>query len=731
MKITNDIIEIHGLKPEEYSKIKSLLNREPNYLELGIFSAMWNEHCSYKSSKVHLKKLPIKNKDVIQGPGENAGVIDIGDEDVIVFKIESHNHPSFIEPYQGAATGVGGILRDVFTMGARPIALLNSIHFGDPSNKKTKNLLNGVVSGIGGYGNCIGIPTVAGETKFNSTYNENILVNAMAVGLAKKNKIFYSKAKGVNKPVVYVGSKTGRDGIHGASMASAEFDENSEDKKPTVQVGDPFTEKLLMEACLELMKKDSIISIQDMGAAGLTSSSVEMAHKGNLGIELNLDKVPCREDNMSPYEMMLSESQERMLIILEDGKESEARDIFKKWDLDFVVIGKTTQSKNLSLKFKKEVVATIPIDALSSKAPLYEREWTKKKATKNKINLNDLKKIKFEEAFIKVISSPNHSNKKWVTEQYDQMVMGDTIERTGSNAAIIKIHNKEKAIAVTVDSSANYCKSHPLSGGKQIVCESWRNLISVGAKPIAITNCLNFGNPENPEVMGEFAENILGIKEACEFLDYPVVSGNVSFYNGTNKNNIFPTPVIGGVGLVRNLNKIQNHRFKKLDSQILVIGKTFGHIDQSDFINELYDLHDGMPPEVNLLNEKNNGNIIQYLIRSGNLNSVHDVSTGGIILALAEMSLSSQIGVKIHKPKKLSNIFEFFFGEDQSRYIIETDKTNLPKIEKVLRDNNIYFDNIGVTQKDYFELDKDLKISVKELYEINNKWYNDFNGFNS
>ncbi len=731
MKITKDIIEIHGLKPEEYSKIKSLLNREPNYLELGIFSAMWNEHCSYKSSKVHLKKLPIKNKDVIQGPGENAGVIDIGDEDAIVFKIESHNHPSFIEPYQGAATGVGGILRDVFTMGARPIALLNSIHFGDPSNKKTKNLLNGVVSGIGGYGNCIGIPTVAGETKFNSTYNENILVNAMAVGLAKKNKIFYSKAKGVNKPVVYVGSKTGRDGIHGASMASAEFDENSEDKKPTVQVGDPFTEKLLMEACLELMKKDSIISIQDMGAAGLTSSSVEMAHKGDLGIELNLDKVPCREDNMSPYEMMLSESQERMLIILEDGKESEARDIFKKWDLDFVVIGKTTQSKNLSLKFKKEVVATIPIDALSSKAPLYEREWTKKKATKNKINLNDLKKIKFEEAFIKVISSPNHSNKKWVTEQYDQMVMGDTIERTGSNAAIIKIHNKEKAIAVTVDSSANYCKSHPLSGGKQIVCESWRNLISVGAKPIAITNCLNFGNPENPEVMGEFAENILGIKEACEFLDYPVVSGNVSFYNGTNKNNIFPTPVIGGVGLVRNLNKIQNHRFKKLDSQILVIGKTFGHIDQSDFINELYDLHDGMPPEVNLLNEKNNGNIIQYLIRSGNLNSVHDVSTGGIILALAEMSLSSQIGVKIHKPKKLSNIFEFFFGEDQSRYIIEADKTNLPKIEKVLKDNNIYFDNIGVTQKDYFELDKDLKLSVKELYEINNKWYNDFNGFNS
>ena len=730
MKITKNIIESHGLKSDEYSKIKKLLDREPNYLELGIFSAMWNEHCSYKSSKIHLKKLPIKNKNVIQGPGENAGVIDIGDEDAIIFKIESHNHPSFIEPYQGAATGVGGILRDVFTMGARPIALLNSIHFGNPENKKTKNLLNGVVSGIGGYGNCIGIPTVAGETKFNKTYNENILVNAMAVGLANKNKIFYSKAQGINKAVVYVGSKTGRDGIHGASMASAEFDENSEDKKPTVQVGDPFTEKLLMEACLELMKKESIISIQDMGAAGLTSSSVEMAHKGDLGIELDLDKIPCREENMSPYEMMLSESQERMLIILEDGKENEARNIFKKWDLDFVVIGKTTETKNLSLKYNKEIVATIPIEALSSQAPLYERKWNKKKINKKKINLKELKKIKFDEAFIKILSSPNHSNKKWVTEQYDQMVMGDTIERSGTDAAIIKIHNKDKAIAVTVDSSANYCKSHPLSGGKQIVCESWRNLISVGAKPIAITNCLNFGNPENPEIMGEFAENILGIKEACEFLDYPVVSGNVSFYNGTNNNNIYPTPVIGGVGLIKNLKKIQNHKLKKTNSQIIIIGKTFGHIDQSVFINELYDLHYGMPPEVNLLNEKNNGNIVLKLITSGIINSIHDVSTGGIILALAEMSLSSQIGIKIQKPKKLSNIFEYFFGEDQSRYLLEIDKNNFSKVQKILKDNNIYFDIVGETQKDYFELDKDLKISVKELYEINNRWYNNFNGIN-
>ena len=728
MEITEDLILSHGLKLDEFSKIKNLLNREPNLLELGIFSAMWNEHCSYKSSKIHLKKLPVKNKNVIQGPGENAGVIDIGDDDAVVFKIESHNHPSFIEPYQGAATGVGGILRDVFTMGARPIALLNSLHFGEPKNNKTKNLLNGVVSGIGGYGNCIGIPTVAGETKFNKTYNENILVNAMAVGLADKNKIFYSKAKGINKSVVYVGSKTGRDGIHGASMASAEFDDNSEEKKPTVQVGDPFTEKLLMEACLELMKKNSIISIQDMGAAGLTSSSVEMAHKGDLGIELNLDKVPCREENMSPYEMMLSESQERMLIILEDGKKEEAEKIFEKWNLDFVVIGQTTKNKNLSLKFKDKIVATIPIDALSSKAPLYDRKWNKKKIEKKKINLKNFKKIKFDEAFLKILSSPNHSNKSWITEQYDQMVMGDTIERSGADAAIIKIHNKEKAIAVTVDSSANYCKSNPNDGGKQIVCENWRNLVSVGAKPVAITNCLNFGNPENPDIMGEFTESILGMKEACEFLDFPVVSGNVSFYNGTNKNNIFPTPVIGGVGLIKNIQNTQNHRFKKIDSKILLIGKTFGHLGQSAFLNDVFSLKEGAPPEVNLANEKNNGETILKLINKKLVNSVHDVSTGGLILSLAEMSISSMIGLKLIKPKKLSNIFEYYFGEDQSRYIIEIDNSNYSKVETILKENGTYFENIGTTQNDFFEVGKDLKIKVKDMYEINNKWYKEFNG---
>ncbi len=723
MKISNNIVEKHGLKLEEYDLIKSLMNREPNLLELGIFSAMWNEHCSYKSSKVHLKKLPTKNSCVIQGPGENAGVIDIGDDDAIIFKIESHNHPSFIEPYQGAATGVGGILRDVFTMGARPIALLNSIHFGDPKNKKTRNLLHGVVSGIGGYGNCIGIPTVGGETKFNSTYNENILVNAMAVGHANKNKIFYSKAKGINKSVVYVGSKTGRDGIHGASMASAEFDENSEEKKPTVQVGDPFTEKLLMEACLELMKDKSIISIQDMGAAGLTSSSVEMASKGGLGIEINLEKVPCREDKMTPYEIMLSESQERMLLIIDEKKEKNAEKIFRKWDLDFVVIGKTIEEKKLKLNHNNQKVADIPIEALASKAPLYDRKWNKTKLPEKKIKFNTLKKINFKDTLIKILSSYNQSNKNWVTEQYDQMVMGDTLQRSGSDSALIKIHNKDKAIAITVDSSANYCKSHPFTGGKQIVCESWRNLIAVGAKPLAITNCLNFGNPENPDVMGQFAESVMGMKEACEFLDYPVVSGNVSFYNGTNQRNIYPTPVIGGVGILNKINHKKNHILKKENNLVLIIGKTFGHLYQSIFFEEIYSVIDGPPPEVNLLNEKNNGKIILELIKKNLINSVHDISAGGLIIALSEMCIGSNLGIKIEKPKKMLNLFEYFYGEDQGRYVVEIEAKNLNKIQKLLKDNNIYSDVIGKVQKEYFELVDEFKISIKELYNLNNKWY--------
>jgi phosphoribosylformylglycinamidine synthase subunit PurL len=726
MRITDQIIENHGLKSQEFKDIKKLLKREPNLLELGIFSAMWNEHCSYKSSRLHLKKLPTKGKQVIQGPGENAGVIDIGDNDAIVFKIESHNHPSFIEPYQGAATGVGGILRDVFTMGARPIALLNSIHFGSPSHPKTKSLLNGVVSGIGGYGNCIGIPTVAGETKFDETYNENNLVNAMAVGLAKKDKIFYSKAKGINKSVVYVGSKTGRDGIHGASMASAEFDENTEEKKPTVQVGDPFTEKLLMEACLELMKDNSIISIQDMGAAGLTSSSVEMASKGSVGIELDLDKVPCREENMTPYEMMLSESQERMLIILEEGKEKAAKKIFDKWDLDFVIIGKTTNTNNLTLKFNNKIEGEIPIEALAAKAPIYDRKWVRKKVKSNKVELKKLKKITIEDALLKILSSPDHSNKNWITEQFDQTVMCDTAQKSGSDAAIIRIHNKDKAIAVSVDSSANYCKSHPLTGGKQIVCENWRNLISVGAKPLAITNCLNFGNPENENIMGEFVECLEGIKEACEFLNYPVVSGNVSLYNGTNQKNISPTPVIGGVGLIQKLFKPMGINFKKDNSTIVIVGKTFGHLEMSSFLKENYSITDGIPPEINLLNEKNNGENVLSLIQENLVLSSHDVSNGGLIIALSEMSIASDFGIKIQKPKKLTNLYEYFFGEDQGRYILEIDQKNIKKVEKKLKENNIYYENIGNTQKDYFEIEDELKINVKELFKINNEWYNKF-----
>ena len=726
MRIADSIIEKHGLTLKEYDKIEELIKRDPNLLELGIFSAMWNEHCSYKSSKIHLKNLPTKGSQVIQGPGENAGVIDIGDDDAIVFKIESHNHPSYIEPYQGAATGVGGILRDVFTMGARPIALLNSIHFGSPSHPKTKSLLNGVVSGIGGYGNCIGIPTVAGETKFNETYNENILVNAMAVGHAKKDKIFYSKAKGVNKAVVYVGSKTGRDGIHGASMASAEFDDNSEEKKPTVQVGDPFTEKLLLEACLELMKDESIISIQDMGAAGLTSSSVEMASKGSLGIELELNKVPCREENMTPYEMMLSESQERMLIILEDGKEEYARKIFAKWDLDFVVIGKTTNTKNLTLKYDDKVVGNIPIDALASKAPIYERKWTTKKLSKETIDLKKLNKIGIEDALVKILSCPNHSNKSWVTNQYDQMVMCDTAQKSGSDAAIIRIHNKNKAIAVSVDSSANYCKSDPNTGGKQIVCENWRNLISVGSKPLAITNCLNFGNPENSEVMGEFAECLNGIKDACEFLNYPVVSGNVSFYNGTNNKNIYPTPVIGGVGLLNKLKKPLGHNFKKVKSNLVLIGKTFGHLGQSCFLKENYSLIEGNPPEINLLSEKNNGKIVFELIDKDLALSCHDISNGGLIVTLSEMAMSTDLGVKVENPKKLRNFIEYLFGEDQGRYVLEIDNKNIQKVEKLLKENNIYYEHIGETQEKFFEIVGEMKLDVNDLFKVNNQWYNSY-----
>ena len=726
MKITPDIINNHGIKPHEYKKIISLIGKEPNLLELGIFSAMWNEHCSYKSSKKYLKTLPTKNKKVIQGPGENAGVVDIEDDDALVFKIESHNHPSYIEPYQGAATGVGGILRDVFTMGARPIATLNSIHFGNHNHPKTKNLLNGVVSGIGGYGNCIGIPTVGGEVKFDNSYNENILVNAMAVGVVKKNKIFYSKAKKVNQPVIYVGSKTGRDGIHGASMASAEFDENADEKKPTVQVGDPFTEKLLLEACLELMKDDSIISIQDMGAAGLTSSSVEMASKGNLGIEIDLDKVPCREEKMTPYEMMLSESQERMLLILNSGKEENAKKIFNKWGLDFSVIGKTTSSKNLVLNFNRKEVANLPLSSLSSDAPVYDRKWKKNLISKKKNLPKDFKSLKISESLKKILISPNNSEKSWVWEQYDHTVMGDTVQKPGGDSSVIRIHEKNKGVAMTVDSSSHYCLADPITGGKQVVCEAWRNLISVGSKPIAITNCLNFGSPEKDEIMGQFVETIDGISQACKYLDFPVVSGNVSFYNETQSKAISPTPTIGGVGLIKNLDYMTTINLKEIGSYILVVGKTLGHLYQSEFFREVLEIKDGPPPEINLFNEKNNGLLIQTLISKKLVNSVHDISSGGILVALSEMCISGKIGANIKVPRNNISLHEYLFGEDQSRYLIEINEENNVEVSKILEKNNIYYEIIGKTQKDSLYLNNEFNIKLNDLSELNSFWFRNY-----
>tara|TARA_B100000686_G_scaffold249118_1_gene259072 strand:- start:1209 stop:3401 length:2193 start_codon:yes stop_codon:yes gene_type:complete len=726
MKITPEIVDKHGIKPEEYKKIVSLIKKEPNLLELGIFSAMWNEHCSYKSSKKYLKTLPTKNKKVIQGPGENAGVIDIEDNDAIVFKIESHNHPSFIEPYQGAATGVGGILRDIFTMGARPIATLNSIHFGSENHPKTKNLLNGVVAGIGGYGNCMGIPTVGGEVKFDSSYNENILVNAMAVGLVKKNKIFYSKAKGFDRPVIYVGSKTGRDGIHGASMASAEFDENAESKKPTVQVGDPFTEKLLLEACLELMKDDSIISIQDMGAAGLTSSSVEMASKGNLGIEINLNKIPCREEKMTPYEMMLSESQERMLLILNSEKVESAKKIFIKWGLDFSVIGKTTNSKNLVLNFNGEEVANLPLSSLSNDVPVYDRKWKKNiPVIKENLRIN-YKSFKILESLKKILTSPNNTNKSWVWEQYDQTVMGDTIQKPGGDSAVVRIHGKNKGVAITIDSSTHYCLANPIIGGKQVVSEAWRNLISVGAIPIAITNCLNFGNPEKDKIMGQFVECIDGISQACTYLDFPVVSGNVSFYNETKNKAISPTPTIGGVGLIKNLNIMMTKSIKEIGSYIIVIGKTLGHLYQSEFFREVVGIKDGPPPPINLFNEKNNGLLIHSLISKKLLNSVHDVSSGGILVALTEMCISGNIGAKIKIANDKLTPQEYLFSEDQSRYLIEVNEKNKNEVCKTLEKNSIFYEMLGKTQKDSLVLNKDFDIKLDELKKLNSSWFKNY-----
>ena len=715
-----------GLTPSEFEKIKELIGREPNFTELGIFSAMWNEHCSYKSSRVWLSQLPTKNKYVIQGPGENAGVIDIGDNDVAIFKIESHNHPSYIEPYQGAATGVGGILRDIFTMGARPVANLNSIRFGRPEHAKTKYLLNGVVSGIAGYGNCMGIPTVGGEVEFDECYDGNILVNAMNIGIAKKDKVFLSIASGVGNPVIYVGSKTGRDGIHGASMASQEFDDNSEAKKPTVQVGDPFAEKLLLEACLELMKTDTIVSIQDMGAAGLTSSSVEMASKGKLGIEIDLNKVPCREENMQPFELMLSESQERMLIVLKEGKEKDAEKIFKKWDLDFSVIGKMTDSKNLVLHFKDEIVCDIPITSLADEAPKYNREWESTPLPQTIDMDQKLKDLDIKTCLKQLLSHENQANKTWVWEQYDHMVMGDTIQKPGGDAAVVRVHGTNKALAASVDCTPRYCLAHPFTGGMQAVCETYRNLSAVGAEPRAITNCLNFGNPEKKEIMGQFVDVIKGIKEACTELDYPVISGNVSLYNETNGVGIKPTPTIGGVGLIQDVNNTMTYGLKSSDNLLIVVGETKGHVHQSALCHDILYLKKGPPPTMNLEEEKKNSFFIRGLIEKKLAQSVHDVSDGGIALAIAEMCMAGKIGAKISTNLIGAERVKYLFGEDQARYIIEIKNEDLNNLVQMAKEQEISMTQLGTTNLEQFAIDE-IKISVDEMIKLNNNWFYNYN----
>jgi phosphoribosylformylglycinamidine synthase len=678
--ITPQIVAEHGLSPQEYERVLHAMGRTPNLTELGIFSVMWSEHCSYKSSRVHLKKLPTEAPWVICGPGENAGVIDIGDGQAAIFKMESHNHPSYIEPYQGAATGVGGILRDVFTMGARPVANLNALRFGRPNHPRMRHLIAGVVAGIGGYGNCVGVPTVGGEVNFHPAYDGNILVNAMTVGVADQDRIFYSAASGVGNSIVYVGSKTGRDGIHGATMASADFAQDSEEKRPTVQVGDPFTEKLLIEACLELMASDAIVAIQDMGAAGLTSSSVEMASKGGVGIELDMDAVPCREEGMTPYEMMLSESQERMLMVLKPGREGEAEGIFRKWELDFAVIGKVTEAGpdggHMVLKWKGETAADIPLAPLAEEAPAYDRPWTK---TEPPAPLADVpESTDLAADLLRLMASPDIASRRWIWQQYDQKVGGDTVQPPGGDAAVVRVHGTQKALAITTDCTPRYCQADPHQGGMQAIAEAYRNLCAVGARPLAATDCMNFGNPQRPEIMGQFVGCIEGMAEACRALDFPIVSGNVSLYNETKAEDgtsqaILPTPAIGGVGLIDDWAKAATIAFKAAGEAIFVIGQPRGHLGQSLWLREIHAREEGSPPPVDPYEERENGELVRGLIEQGIVSAVHDVSDGGLIVAIAEMALAGGMGADIVPyPFSLevkANMAKWF-AEDQALYIV-------------------------------------------------------------
>ncbi len=719
--ITPEIVAAHGLKPDEYERFLGLLGRTPTITELGICSAMWNEHCSYKSSKKWLKTLPTKGKRVICGPGENAGVIDIDDGQAIIFKMESHNHPSFIEPYQGSATGVGGILRDVFTMGARPIAALNALRFGDPSHPKTKHLVSGVVAGVGGYGNSFGVPTLGGEVNFHARYNGNNLVNAMAVGLADADKIFYSQAKGVGLPVVYLGAKTGRDGIHGATMASAEFDEKAEEKRPTVQVGDPFTEKCLLEACLELMASGAVIAIQDMGAAGLTCSAVEMGAKGDLGIELDLDKVPCREAGMSAYEMMLSESQERMLMVLRPEQEKEAEAIFKKWGLDFAIIGQTTDTLRFVIKHKGEVKADLPIKAMGDEAPEYDRPWVEspklaRLQPEDVPTPNDL-----TAALLTIIGAPDMCSRRWVWEQYDTLVQSNSAQIPGGDAGVVRI-NAKKGIAVSSDVTPRYVEADPFEGGKQAVAESWRNLTCVGADPIAITDNLNFGNPERPEIMGQLVLALKGIGEACRALEYPIVSGNVSLYNETMGRGILPTPTIGGVGLLTDLSLMMTNRFKQAGDVIILIGGHGTELGQSIYLREVLGREEGAPPPVDLAREKRHGDFVRHLIKSGQVSAVHDISDGGLATAIIEMALPTALGAKIEATGHVA-----LFAEDQARYVLTARPEEAMELLTAAQDQDIPAQIIGeVTAKPDLAIGSAHVIEMSTLRHAHEAWFPKF-----
>lgn len=726
--ITPELVAAHGLKPDEYERILQLIGREPSFTELGIFSAMWNEHCSYKSSKKWLRTLPTKGERVIQGPGENAGVVDIDDGDVVVFKMESHNHPSYIEPYQGAATGVGGILRDVFTMGARPVAAMNALRFGAPDHPKTRHLVAGVVAGVGGYGNSFGVPTVGGEVEFDARYNGNILVNAFAAGLAKSDGIFLSEAKGVGLPVVYLGAKTGRDGVGGATMASAEFDESIEEKRPTVQVGDPFTEKCLLEACLELMATGAVIAIQDMGAAGLTCSAVEMGAKGDLGIELELDKVPVREERMTAYEMMLSESQERMLMVLEPSKEDVAKAIFVKWGLDFAIVGHTTDDLRFRVIHQGEEVANLPIKELGDQAPEYDRPWIEPKAPAP-LAENDVPQADVAEALVKLAGSANNSSRRWVYEQYDTLIQGNSLQLPGGDAGVIRVDtHPTKALAFSSDVTPRYVEADPFEGGKQAVAECWRNITATGALPLAATDNLNFGNPERPEIMGQLVFAIKGIGEACKALDFPIVSGNVSLYNETNGQAILPTPTIAGVGLMKDWSKMARIRFAAQGQAILLAGAPSGwgtHLGQSVYLRDIHGRTDGPAPHVDLAHEKKVGDFVRGLIEAGLATAVHDCSSGGLALAVAEMAIASGIGATINALEGADPI-PVFYGEDQGRYVVTVDEKNVDAVLVRAEAAGVFCPWIGRTGGNNVVLGNARGVAIEELRSAHESWFPDF-----